>query len=192
MREIYWQGDGPFNGLIKGEASHTRHLLYCCRSFRCGGGSRGVLEPPMIFCHFIINKKGWHAPSTKQTRCVISQGVQKCTECKRGSHAHSGTNWDSNIAQTSRERQRQTRTHCRFCFQTKWELKFRVTTHVKPNWLSSVSLLCRRFPQITPNTAFSPGSSLSIRFDSLSQVLVSLASHSDGTSGTCGCIWVWL
>lgn len=24
-------------------------------------GWRGVLDPPMIFCHFIINKKRWHA-----------------------------------------------------------------------------------------------------------------------------------
>lgn len=45
-----------------------------------------------------------HSPrppsTTKQTLCVISQGVQKCTECKRGSHACIDTNRDSNNTHT--------------------------------------------------------------------------------------------
>lgn len=145
MREIYWRGHGPFNGLIKGEASHTMHLLYCCRSFQGSGGlarGGGDTWPPNDFLSLYHKQERLTCPSTlcalpstnKQTLGVISRRVQKCTESKRGSHA---------CIDTQRDRQTDTGTHgaCSYCcwqVQMKYKVKsqggWRATSQVQQYW----------------------------------------------------------
>lgn len=53
---------GPLMVSLKGRLPTPGTFCTAAGVFVAEEGWRGVLDPPMIFCHFIINKKGWHAP----------------------------------------------------------------------------------------------------------------------------------
>ena len=53
---------GPLMVSLKGRLPTLGTFCTAAGVFGAVEGRRGVLDPPMIFCHFIINKKGWHAP----------------------------------------------------------------------------------------------------------------------------------
>lgn len=53
---------GPLMVSLKGRLPTLGTFCTAAGVFRAVESWRGVLDPPMIFCHFIINKRGWHAP----------------------------------------------------------------------------------------------------------------------------------
>lgn len=199
MREIYWRGHGPFNGLIKGEASHTMHLLYCCRSFRGSGGLArgGHTWPPNDFLSLYHKQERLTCPSTlyalpstnKQTLGVISRRVQKCTESKRGSHA---------CIDTQRDRQTDTRWLLLLLLTGTNEIQGKVTGKLKSHLTGAAILISNSldsffvFPfrlsidissHYTKRRDFASGL-LPVSAQSVSQALASLAVSSYMT-GSC-------